>query len=540
MLRYTLLYITIILSALTAFNATAYDRELRDSLNSLDCLLKNKQSYDEEKASNIAALKDNLRKSSTPESRYDYSIRLYDEYKAYQYDSAYHYASDSYALADKLHNPEYKLESKCAVVFCLLSAGLFKEAFDVFQKVDCGNVSDSYKKKYYSLAVRLNYAIADYNRTSVFYDKYIDTGNLYTDSLLRLLEPGSSDWNYYVAQKQMKNRDYPGSIATFEKIVNSDSVDTHSKAIIHSCLGWMHWQNGNSGQGLINLAESAKCDIRASVKETTSLCGLAELLYNGGDIDRANDYIQHSLDDANFYGARHRKIEVNNILPIIEKERYRLLRYQRNIMLIGGAIILLLVLALTYALYAMSKQKKKIEDAQRQIEVHNEHLTLINGQLREVNKIKNEYIGNSFYQSARFIDKIENVYKTVTVKIAARQYNDVGAYLKNTMIKEERSNMFTVFDKTFLRIFPDFVEQYNNLFPEEDRKYPDKSDSLTTEMRIFALIRLGVTESERIAQFLNKSIHTINTYKTRVKNKSLVDNEQFEAKIMEIGMVSPS
>lgn len=536
---YRIIYI-IIFIAISIFNAFASDKELTDSLNSLDCLLENKSHYSQEKESKISELRNKLSASNSIEDTYRFSIKLYDEYKAYQYDSAYHYANNSYQLATNLNNPEYKLESRCALVFCLLSAGLFKEAFDVFQEMNCCNVSKPYKLKYYALAIRLNYAISDYNRTLPFYDKYIKAGNQLTDSILTLIEPNTSEWYYYIAQKQMKNRDYTKSISTFEKTLSSDTIDTHMKAIIHSCLGWMYWQNGNSAQGLLNLAESAKCDIRASVKETTSLCGLAELLYNRGDIDRANDYIQHSLNDANFYGARHRKIEVNNTLPIIEKERYRLLKHQRNMMLIGGSIIFILVLALTYALFAMSKQKKKIEDAQRLIEEHNEHLRQINAQLQEVNRIKNEYIGNSFYQSARFIDKIENVYKTVTIKIAARQYSDVGTYLKNTMIKEERSNMFNVFDKTFLRIFPDFVDQYNSLFPEEDRRYPDKSDSLTTEMRIFALIRLGVSESDRIAQFLGKSIHTINTYKTRVKNKSTIDNEIFEATIMKIGRVSGS
>lgn len=530
----------IILITLSTFSVIASNKELIDTLNSLDCLLENKTYYTQEKESHISELKNKLSTSKCLEDKYKYSVKLYDEYKAYQYDSAYHYANNSYELATSLNNSEYRLESKCALIFCLLSAGLFKEAFDVFQGIDYDKVSVPYRIKYYALGIRLNYAISDYNRTLPFYNKYINAGNQLTDSILTLIEPDTSEWYYYIAQKQMKNRDYTNSISSFEKIISNDTLDTHMKAIIHSCLGWMYWQNGDSDKGLINLAESAKCDIRASVKETTSLCGLAELLYNRGDIDRANDYVQHSLNDANFYGARHRKIEVNNILPIIEKERYLLLKHQRNLMLIGGSVILTLVLALTYAIFALSKQKKKIEDAQGQIEKHNEYLTQINAQLQEVNRIKNEYIGNSFYQSARFIDKIENVYKTVTVKIAARQYSDVVAYLKDTMIKEERSNMFNVFDKTFLRIFPDFIEKYNSLFPEEERKSPDKSDSLTTEMRIFALIRLGVTESERIAQFLNKSIHTINTYKTRVKNKSIVDNENFEAMIMKIGRVSGS
>lgn len=519
-------------------DALSFNKELTDSINSLDELLMQKDYFMQQKENRISELKAKLSTCTRDDRRYSLCINLYDEYKAYQYDSAYHYANKSFTLASNLNNIEYKLESKCALIFCLLSAGLYKEAFDEFQEINCQDIGLSYKQKYYSLAIRLNYAISDYNHSSPFYEKYVNAGNLFTDSILQLIPANSSERYYYEAQRQMKKREYAQSITAFENLLSNNSVNTHDKAIIHSCLGWMYWQNGNTDLGLKNLIESAKCDIKASVKETTALCGLGELLYNMGDIDRAKEYVQQSLNDANFYGARHRKIEINNILPIIEQDRYTLLQHQRNIVLIGGAIILLLVVALSLAFVVVSKHKKKLEDAQLQIAERNNRLTQINSQLQEVNKIKNEYIGNSFYQSSRFIDNMENIYKTVSIKIAARQYNDVGLYLKNTMIKEERNNMFNVFDKTFLRIFPNFIEQYNLLFPESERKYPDQTDTLTTEMRIFALIRLGVTESDKIAQFLNKSIHTINTYKTRIKNKSLIENEQFEARIMEIGRVS--
>lgn len=532
-----ILYI-IVLVLMGTSDALAFNKELTDSIRSLDELLMQKDYFTQQKENRISELKAKLSTSSRDDEQYTLCINLYEEYKAYQYDSAYHYANKSFSLATNLNNLEYKLESKCALIFCLLSAGLYKEAFDEFQKIDCQDVGVSYKQKYYSLAIRLNYAISDYNHSSPFYEKYVNAGNLFTDSILQLIPAPSPERHYFEAQRQMKNREYAQSIATFENLISHDSINTHDKAIIHSCLGWMYWQNGNTDLGLKNLIESAKCDIKASVKETTALCGLGELLYNMEDIDRAKEYVQQSLNDANFYGARHRKIEINNILPIIEQDRYILLQHQRNIVLIGGAIILLLVIALSLAFVVVFKHKKKLEEAQLQIAERNHRLTQINSQLQEVNKIKNEYIGNSFYQSSRFIDNMENIYKTVSIKIAARQYNDVGLYLKNTMIKEERNNMFNVFDKTFLRIFPHFIEQYNQLFPESERKYPDQTDTLTTEMRIFALIRLGVTESDKIAQFLNKSIHTINTYKTRVKNKSLIENEQFEARIMEIGRVS--
>lgn len=513
----------------------AYPREISDSLISLDVLLSKKNHFDNIKEHAISTLREKLSLAKTLKDRYRYSIDLYDQYKTYQYDSAFVYATKSFDLATQLGNIDYQAESKCALIFCLMSAGLYKEAFDELETIDISKISPPYRKIFFALSIRLHYAISDYNHSSSYYDKYVSAGNSYTDSIIAYLPPKSDESSFYTALRLMKNRDYDKSIALFDRLLLSDSISTHDKAIIHSSVGWMHWLNGDTDAGIKNLIESAKCDMRASVKETTALCGLGEILYNSGDIERANEYVLQSLKDANFYGARQRKIEVNNILPIIEQDRYSLLQRQRNIVLTASIIILALVVALSAALFVVSRQKKKLEEAHCQIEEHNAKLTQINTQLREISKIKNEYIGNSFYQSACFIDKIEKAYKTVANKIAARQYSDASSYLKESMIKEERTNVSSTFDTTFLKIFPGFIEQYNSLFPEEERKYPERSDTLTTEMRIFALIRLGVSDSERIAQFLRKSIHTINTYKTRVKNKSSIENEHFESRIMEIG-----
>lgn len=529
--------ITLLMLLPCAADGMAFNKELADSIRSLDATISQKKHYSDIKEDKIALLKNQLRKASSSQDKYKLNIQLYDEYKAYQYDSAYNYANNSLKLARQLENADYQLESKCAVIFCLLSAGLYNEAFDELHKIDLAGVSTPYRKIFYALAIRLNYSIADYNHTIPFYEGYVSTGNAYTDSILKLIPQTAQEHTFYEAQRLMKNREYGKSIPMFNTLLKSDSTTTHEKAIIFSSVGWMHWLNGDTEAGILNLIESAKCDIKASVKETTALCGLGEILYNSGDVDHANEYVNLSLEDANFYGARQRKIEINNILPIIEQERYTLLQRQRNIVIVGSIIILALVVALSFSLYVVSSQKKKIEEARHQIEERNVILTETNRQLYEASKIKNEYIGNSFYQSACFIDKIDKVYKTVSNKIAARQFSDASAYLKDTMIKEERDNISNTFDKTFLKIFPDFVAQYNSLFPEEERKYPGQSDTLTTEMRIFALIRLGVTDSERIAQFLRKSVNTINTYKTRVKNKSLVANDQFEPTIMKIGKV---
>ena len=152
----------------------------------------------------------------------------------------------------------------------------------------------------------------------------------------------------------------------------------------------------------------------------------------------------------------------------------------------------------------------------------------------EADKIKTAYIGRSFYSNAEFIGKLEKVYLAIDRKITAKQYDDLRYTLKQSTLNSERESMYEAFDDTFLKLFPNFVERFNLLFDEADRKMPPNDHSLTSEMRIFALIRLGISDSERIAKFLDYSVHTVNTYKTRIKNRSTADNDKFESLVMQI------
>jgi len=269
-----------------------------------------------------------------------------------------------------------------------------------------------------------------------------------------------------------------------------------------------------------NLAEAAVCDLQSSTKETTALRMLADLLSRQGEVEGPTRYVRESFEDANFYNARLRKIEVGGILPIIERNHSENLRRERNMLLVSIIAALVLILVLIYLVFLNRRQNRKLDE--------------MYSRLAEADAIKTAYIGNSFYMNAEYIDKISTLYKTVDRMLVTRQYDELRRSIKESAISKERDIMCDAFDSTFLTIFPGFVDSYNALFNEEDRVTPPKH-GLTTEMRIFALIRLGITESERIAKFLDYSVHTINTYKTRVKNKSTVPNDSFEEAIMKIG-----
>ncbi len=210
---------------------------------------------------------------------------------------------------------------------------------------------------------------------------------------------------------------------------------------------------------------------------------------------------------------------------------------QRNNLIIFAAVVSLMFILVLVSTIIIYKQVKKLRRAKRTIQSQNKSLQSTNSKLIEANEIKDEYVVQSLYGRSEYIDRLESLYKTINRKVKARQFDDIHSYLKESDLKKERENMYSSFDQTFLRLFPDFIEEYNRLFKPEDVISFDLNKGLTPELRIFALIRLGIHESERIARFLDYSVNTINTYKTKVKNKSIIPNEQFEQKIMEIKTV---
>ena len=501
------------------------------SVEALDEEIGRKEEYDARKEERISRLRESLGSAASEEERYSIIGDLYREYRSYKSDSAYAYAGRMIAGA---LTPDQKAEARCCETFCLLSTGYFKEAFEAAGKIPSKGISPKAKERRYDLLIHLNYSAADYNATEPYHDQYIRAGHIYSDSLLALLPEGSSKWHYCHANRNMKARRWEESILEFTPLAESPDVELHDKAVITSCIGWMYMQLGKEDLAEKYVAQAAVYDLQTSTKETTALRMLAEMLAAKGETLRPAVYVRNSLEDANFYDAKLRKLQTGSILPIIEQNRYEIISRQRNILLAGILLAVLILLAAAAVMWFIKAQNKRLDEARRTIEERKLQLEQANASLAEANEIKAEYIGNSFYINSEFIGKMSQLYKMVDRMIVTRQYDELRRSLKESALSEERDRMFDSFDSTFLKIFPTFINDYNALFPEAEQRFPAKG--LTTEMRIFALIRLGISESDRIAKFLDFSVHTVNTYKTRVKNKSWVENELFEGEIMKTGL----
>lgn len=513
--------------------AGATNTEIDQKLRELDAALENKAAYDARKEEKIGLLRSALRNAVDDGSRWDATFYLFQEYVSYKYDSAYNYALALGELAARSQAPDLVAEAGISKVYCLINAGLFKEAFDTAETLSETDLSPRALLDYYKVMVRLYYSARGYAQTEPYWSQYTKSGEYYSRRILETVPGSSRIWHEFNANLLMENQQFEEGIQEFQDLLSDAGLDLHSRAIYASSMGWMLQLQGREDEALLAICESALCDIKSSTKETTALRMLAEYLSRHGEVERPTRYVRASFDDANFYNARLRKLEVGAVLPLVEKNHYDSLSRQHQLMGVSIILIVIIAVAAIVALWFFRRQNRRLHEARQGIEERNRQLEDANARLAEANAIKVEYIGNSFYNNSESIEKMAQLYKMVDRMLVTRQYDELRRSLKESTLDKERDSMYESFDNTFLKIFPTFVNDYNALFPETEQVYP--AHGLNPEMRIFALMRLGIQETDRIARFLDYSVHTINTYKTRVKNKSWVENERFEAEIMQIG-----
>lgn len=494
---------------------------LKPKLEELDDCITSRAEYDAQKQVRIDELHAVLDSAeSRGGQKYDVVYSLFEEYRSFKYDSAYFYANELVKMAEGLGDPALLAEARSAVTFCYMSSGLFKEASDMIGKISSKDLPDEDRIRYYDLYNRLYFDMADYSNVEGMWQEYVDKGSAYADSLMAICSPDSQEWKYSKAQLDIKHGQHQECISIYRDLLDNYSVTPHERAMINSSIGCAYRFMGQTDSAKYYLAEAAVWDIRSSTKETTALYLLAELLCDGPEAERSYNYIHAALEDADFYNARHRKLSINPILPVIEKARMDSLTKQRNYMMFIVILCAISLIVIICAVVTVLRQNAKLKKK-----------SIL---LAETSKIKDEYIGHSFYVNSEFIAEAEELYKTINQKITARQYDDLRDLSKLSKVNKRRESMYASFDQCFLSIFPSFICEYAKLFPEGE--VDPAAKSLTSEMRIFALIRLGITDSERIAKFLNYSVHTIYTYKTRVKTKSIVSNEEFEARIKAVEM----
>ncbi len=522
----------IILFLLLAFGVSAQP-STRDGLYGLDSLLANRNAILQTKFERLNSLKRMLPGRTTLDE-YQTTLAIYNEYKSFIYDSAFRYARSLQNIAARTGDPALILESKINLAFVLVSAGLFHEALDSLQAIDASKLPADRRSAYYFLCGRTCYDASEFAGDDFFGSSYHTRGNQYIDSALHALTPDNPQYLLARGLLDLHTADLINAIKNYEKLMNDYPLTDSEKAVVASTLSFLYLNSGERERSKAMLIEAAAADVRASTREAVALMNLARMLYDDGEIEKAYNYIRVAMDDANFYGANHRKIQVASVFPLIEGKQLAMVEARKNMLLLYATGITLIALILIGFGVIIFVQFRKLQHAKRIISESNERLVETNQHLVDANKIKEEYLTYYFNTTADYISRLENLKKSMEMKLMTKKLDDLRFVVDSINIRREREDLYHNFDKVFLKLFPDFVNVFQSLFREEDRIQLKEGQLLNTELRIFALIRMGITDNEKISRILDYSVTTIYTYKTRIRNKSIVPNDEFDRRIMSI------
>jgi len=518
----------------------------------LDSTMEENRKFMETKESRIQSLKVLTNDPGlSAEQHYAINTLLYKEYLKYNFDSTIHYINRNLKISQESKNTEWINETRFHLSHILSSSGMYSESLHTLESVDISKLSPRQKVEYYTCCQHLYAELGMYTVLKENAGKYADISNNYRDTLLSLLDTASAE---YLLLKEAKLQD-KGNMDESRRInsillsrVNRDDPEyalyAFQRAISYRIEGNIELQEKF-------LILSAISDIKAAVKDNVSLTLLAIILFDKKEIDRAYKYIMFSLEDAKFYNSRLRYIEISKILPLISEAFQIKSERQRKKLTFYAIVITFLAVLLIMALLFMYFQMKRLSIARQNLQKANiqlnnlsQDLYKVNAQLKalnhelfESNHIKEEHIGFFLGLCSTYIDKLEDFRKMVHRKATSGQYEELLKLTKSTyFFDSELKEFYSNFDNTFLHLFPNFVEQFNSLLLEDETITVQSDEMLTTELRIFALIRLGITDSSRIASFLRYSVNTIYNYRTRVRNKALVPRDDFERRVRMIGL----
>lgn len=508
-------------------------------LAELNQALAHREQYDAERLKRIASLKAVYAASAdAPATQFQLGLRIYDEYKTYKYDSAFVYCLRINRLADQLSDPQKVAVAKLKMAFILLASGLFTETFETLEHLDIRQLSRADKLGYYFLRARAYSDLGTFDQDNYFRPANYAKSLAYADTALQFCQTQSFDCLIVQGFIAQKHQDLPAGIQFYQAVRHLPGLTLHQLAVSASTLASLYELHGQKPAAIELLLMAAIADVKSATKQTMAISKVSDYCYRQGDLQNAYTFIREAREEAAFYKARQRQVELSHASFIIEGQKVKIIEQQRRVLrrnswvlaglaIFGAACALIILLQLR----RLQRAEKLVQTANQELRAAIGQLNQLNLGLNEANRVKDEYIGYYLNTNSQYIDKLEFLKQALQTLLDSKQYTGLQKLLNGLNIKQERNALFKGFDQVFLKLFPNFIAAFNTLFREEDHLHLTDDQLLTPELRIFALVRLGIDESERISRILGYSIYTIYNYKARVKSRSLFPNEEFEARV---------
>lgn len=539
-LKYIHLFTLVLVFAL--FSCSKPENE--ELLGKLDEVLVNKSVYDSYFNDAVKVLKDVLADQKEPVQKYNICVRIADSYRVNSLDSALTYLKRARNIATNLHAYDKVARVDFQMAMMYVKAGFLVEADDILSGYRDKSLDDESIADYYRASHTYWGEVMAYTSTSETYGQKQERRDQYRNLLLDIEEEGSWEWYNLKREEADENSDDELFFEYAQKMLNVSKENSREYAeAAYFYARSLRRKKDQTGYEEWML-RSAIADIMCSTKDYASLNEISYMLFDKGDIDRAFHYAaDHCLVDALYYNGKLRPWQVLTFFPQIENayQKKHAQQSEFTLILLAGISALFFSMLILLAFLIKRQQilnstREKLQDSYLEIDSRNHELEAVNSRLvslnakmRESDKVKQEYI-------ALFLGMLSDNISS------SRQYrNKVLKYIRQGKTKElvdEIENLptmgddilefYRMFDQTFVNLYPDFIRKFNELLADGEEIIPKGEDILTPELRVFALIKLGITESSRIASLLHYSANTIYNYRAKIKNKARGSRDDFE------------
>lgn len=539
--------------------------ENRKLLHSLDSLLEQQDLFVRVKEERIKQLKMQYSRVKDVKELYAMNRMVYLEYRVYDADSALHYINKNIQLAQQTNNRTWEVVSLLEQSFVLTSSGLLTEALKAVSDIQPEELPQNLRSEYFGRLCTLYSRLRDYSsENSQLSEHYNNLQKAFRDSVYLTATPDELRYWNCRAWLYLGTPEIEPVKQAFEENKQTLSNDSRKYSIATYNLSAIYRSENNDSKYLENLILSAMADIRSVNGDIGSLQEIAEYLFKHGEIDRAYNYILYCSQKAMLFHNRVRIVKMSHLQNQIYKAYQEQSRTQQKRLQASLIAVSFLFLVLIGALLFIRKQMRRLKEANLKLDNTNQKLSVnmdalstahqrleevnmqlkdlntqlqeVNDQLRESNYVKEEYIGYVFNICSTYISKLEEFRKNINRKLKVGQIEDVKAMTDSSATaSNELKEFYQNFDTIFLHLYPDFVGDFNALLLPEERIELKEGELLNTELRIHALIRLGITDSVKIADFLHCSAQTVYNNRLRTRNKSIIPKEDFINAVKKLG-----
>lgn len=511
-------------------------------LQKLDRVIEESETIVAEKNKKIATLKQMAAKENNTALLLEIYHELSEEYYVFKFDSAKVYVEKGLALAKKVQNSRYIVTNTIMKAKLLSIGGLYSEAINTLNTIEQDSLGEQNMTFDYNIAYSTIYSYwADYCNDDTYSPIYRERSNAYLKNAIANIDKNNAAYDYYMGEYYVYiDKDDDKALKHYFRALEKNGMTSRVYAMASFAIANNYSAHENMEKYEEYLIKASICDILCSTKENLAIQDLAMHLFkqDNENIERARVYINTAMDDAKSYNNRLRILEISQKLPIIVSTYHKRLTTQNSTLMYAVWGISLLVVTMLVLLYFFVRQNKLLSKRRHELHVSNNMLTETNERLNRANEQlldtnrKREGLAKLYIDlCAKYIDKMAKFQVMVQRKIKANQINELMSYVSSSRLNYEDADTFMKrFDEAFLNLYPSFVTEFNALLKEDEQVITKNPHSLTTELRIFALIRLGIKESSEIAALLYYTPRTIYNYRSAFKNKAL-DRESFEERV---------